>query len=210
MSIDLSTIKNIIFDLGGVLLNIDHEAPIRAFKNLGIEDFDQQYSKAIQGSLFTDLEKGSITPRTFRAEIRKMLHLNVSDEKIDAAWNSILLDFPKQHIALLERLQLQYRIFLLSNINEIHYEYFTKKLSDEYGYKGLAELMEKDYYSHTLGLRKPSLEIYQTVLDRAGIEAGETLFIDDSEVNVESAKQVGLVTYHLQDDESIIEIFSEI
>ena len=210
MSIDLSTIKNIIFDLGGVLLNIDHEAPIRAFKNLGIEDFDQQYSKAIQGSLFTDLEKGSITPSTFRAEIRKMLHLNVSDEKIDEAWNSILLDFPKQHIALLERLQSQYRIFLLSNTNEIHYDCFTKKLSDEYGYKSLAALMEKDYYSHTLGIRKPSLEIYQTVLHRAGIEADETLFIDDSEVNIESAKQVGLVTYHLQDDESIIEIFSEI
>lgn len=208
MSIDLSTIKNIIFDLGGVLLNIDHEAPLRAFKKLGIDNFEQLYSKAKQTSLFVDLETGKISPDTFRREIRKALHASVTDQEIDQAWNSILLDFPKGSITLLLRLRTEYRTFLLSNTNAIHYECFTNRLEKDYGYKALSEIMEKDYYSHVLKLRKPGLEVYQAVLKKSGLEASETLFIDDSEVNIEAAKQVGLITYHLKDGESVVDIFA--
>lgn len=208
MSIDLSTINNIIFDLGGVLLNIDHDAPVRAFKKLGIEDFEQQYSKVKQTSLFVDLEKGEISPDTFRNEIRKALHASVTDQEIDDAWNSILLDFPTESITLLQRLRTEYRTFLLSNTNAIHYECFSNRLQKDYGYNALSELMEKDYYSHLLKLRKPGLEVYQAVLKTSGLDASETLFIDDSEVNIEAAKQVGLITYHLKDGESVVDIFA--
>lgn len=206
---DIGDFDAIIFDLGGVILNIDHEAPVRAFAKLGIPDFDQYYSKISQSSLFVDLEVGAISPEVFRDRLRESLPVELSDELIDEAWNSILLDFPEERIRLLERLRNEYRVFLLSNTNIMHFHTFSLRLKEQYGYSQLSELMEKTYYSHEVGMRKPDLRIFEHVINDAGLKSERTLFIDDSEQHTMAANQVGLGTYHLKDGDSIINLFSK-
>ncbi|MFY0594268.1 HAD family hydrolase [Roseivirga sp.] len=207
MPLDLSKINNIIFDLGGVILNIDHEAPIRAFSQLGIPNFDELYSKASQSALFADLETGKITPAEFRDSLRAYLPVELSDTKLNEAWNSIILDFPEAHIRLLEKLKSEKRTFLLSNTNIIHLEVIINRLHEHFGYTGLNGLLEKTYYSHELGMRKPNQDIFKFVMEDANISAEETLFIDDSMQHIETAKSCGLQTHHLKDGESIIDLF---
>jgi len=191
------SVKNIIFDLGGVLLNIDYQAPVREFRRLGIEDFDQFYSKVGQLRLFDDLEVGLIQPEIFRNAIREYSKLDLSDQEIDRAWNSILLDFPIHRKEMLYRLKQSYRLFLLSNTNAIHIPCFEKNLVREHGVNFLPEVFERIYYSSRIGLRKPETTIYDFVLMDNALSAHETIFIDDSPQHVEGAKSAGITAYWL-------------
>lgn len=209
MPLDIAQIKNIIFDLGGVILNLDPDAQIKAFEALGVPDFNRLYSKGSQSALFVDLETGMISPEIFRKRLREQLSIELPDELIDKAWNAILKDFPAEHIRLLVQLKTRFRLFLLSNTNAIHYEVFSQTLRAGFGYNDLRELMEKVYYSHQVGLHKPDPRIFEFVLEDAALSPEETLFIDDSEQHVNSARQAGLKAYHLKEEEGILELFSD-
>ncbi|WP_291908640.1 HAD family phosphatase [Chitinophaga sp. CB10] len=200
-------IKNIIFDLGGVILNIDYQKTNDAFVKLGAENFHELYSQFKGSSLFNDLETGHVTNEEFLAEMHKHLPEGVTDEQIIAAWNAMLLDFPLQRLQLLQQLRQQYNLYLLSNTNAIHVDHFNKILMESRGIPSLAEFFDKIYYSHLVGYRKPGSEIYQVVLDENGLKAGETVFIDDTLPNIEPAKQLGIHTIHLQAPKTILDIF---
>lgn len=207
--IDLCNFDAIIFDLGGVILNIDHQAPVRAFAKLGIPNFDFYYSKVRQSSLFVDLETGAISPETFRDKLRENLPISLTDEQIDQAWNTILLDFPEKRIQLLERLKTEYRTFLLSNTNIIHFQTFSQTLKTNYGYAEMGELMESAYYSHQLGLRKPNPEIFKHVIEDAGLDPARTLFIDDTEEHILAAQKLRLGVHYLKDGENIEDLLNK-
>ncbi|SHL89430.1 putative hydrolase of the HAD superfamily [Chitinophaga jiangningensis] len=200
-------IKNIIFDLGGVILNIDYQKTNEAFVKLGAVNFHELYSQFKGSSLFNDLETGHVTNDEFLAAMHKQLPENVTDEQIIAAWNAMLLDFPLQRLQLLQQLRQQYNLYLLSNTNAIHLDHFNKILMDTRGIPSLAEFFDKAYYSHLMGYRKPGTEIYQVVLDENGLKAGETVFIDDTLPNIEAAKKVGIHTIHLVPPKTILDIF---
>lgn len=200
--------KNIIFDLGGVILNIDYQKTIDAFRTIGITDFDARYSQAKQTPLFDDLEIGRISPEQFRKELKIILNANVSDDVIDEAWNALLLDFPKERLDLLEQLHKQYRTFLLSNTNEIHYQAYTRQLQDKFGLNDLSKFFEHTYYSHQIGLRKPNADVFYKVLNDHHLKANETLFIDDSIQHIQSAQKLGIQTHWLTDGETIMNLFS--
>ena len=185
-------IKNIIFDLGGVLLNIDYQATIKAFKKLGMEDFDEVFTQAAQHQLFDRLDKGEISPPAFREELRRLSGLKISDDEIDSAWNAMLLDLPAKRLNLLEGVGRNYRTFLLSNTNSIHYPAYMDYLSRHYGIGDLSALFDKQYLSFEIGKRKPDTGIFEYVLSDQGLQAGETLFIDDSFQHVEGARRAGL------------------
>ena len=185
-------IKNIIFDLGGVLLNIDYQATINAFKKLGVKDFDALFTQAAQHQLFDRMDKGEVSPPSFREELRRLSGLDISDSEIDIAWNAMLLDLPAKRLALLERVGKNYRTFLLSNTNSIHYPAYMDYLNRHYGIADLAALFEKQYLSFEIGMRKPDREIFEYVLADQGLDAGETMFIDDSFQHVEGARNAGL------------------
>ena len=119
-------IKNIIFDLGGVILNIDYNLTIEAIKNLGIPDFDHLFSQASQCNLFDRYETGNISSEEFRREINFLCGTTFGDIVIDTAWNTMLLDLPKQRLELLAKLNKTYRTFLLSNANNIHIDCVNK------------------------------------------------------------------------------------
>jgi len=201
-------IKNIIFDLGGVILDIDYDRPVKAFKKLGAENFEQLFAQSKQIKLFDQFDIGEVTPAQFRKEVRKHLPEDVTDEQIDAAWNSILGDLPSHRIVVLKMLaQRKYRLFLLSNTNSIHVKAFTNYLDATYG-KGLFKtLFEKQYFSNQIGMRKPTKKVFDHILKENGLKASETLFIDDSPEHVEGAKKAGLHGYWLQEPETINDYF---
>lgn len=207
---EFNNIKNIIFDLGGVILNIDYNITAEAFKNLGIENYNELYTQFNQISLFDDLEIGKISPDFFRTKIRELCKLDISDNDIDKAWNAMLLDFPKERLDLLQKLKNKYRLFLLSNTNEIHLIDYQNQLKEKFNVNNLSEFFEKEYYSHIVGLRKPNKEIFEMVLKENNLIASETLFIDDSIQHIEGAKQVGIKAYHLTGKETIIDLFNKI
>lgn len=203
-------IKNIIFDLGGILLNIDYQKTIAAFERLGISNFNQQYSQFQQSDIFDRLETGKTTPSEFVAAIKQLLSEpnKVSDAEIIAAWNAMLLDFPTGNFDFLQGCRQNYRVFLLSNTNKIHYENYIKYVDNIYGRESFEAAFEKCYYSHEIGRRKPLKETYQWVLKDAGINAGETLFIEDTLPNIDGAKAVGIQTFHKTADKSWQDVVS--
>lgn len=188
----------IIFDLGGVILNINYHKTAEAFKNLGISDFDNLYSQAQQIGIFSLLETGEITPQAFYDSIRELSELPLTNLAIEDAWNAMLLDLPGQRVDLLKNIGNQIPIFLLSNTNIIHLKAFRKIIANAYGTAYLLEdLFEKVYYSHEIGMRKPDAETFQYVLDQNNLNAENILFIDDSIQHIDGAKEVGITGYHL-------------
>jgi FMN phosphatase YigB (HAD superfamily) len=203
----LKGIKNIIFDFGGVIINIDYHLTIKEFQKLGIPDFELFFTQHHQEPWFDLLDKGGISGEQFVAEIKKYLPPSVSNDRIISAWNAMLLDFPSSHIELLNKLKTQYRIFLLSNTNEIHLEYYFGKLKEWYGINDMSPFFEKEYYSHIIGKRKPDTEIFEIVLSENGLKPDETLFIDDNIQNTESAVKCGIRSFFLQKPVTILDVF---
>lgn len=194
----MKEIRNIIFDFGGVLFDIDYQRPIDAFRKLGIADFEVQFSKMQQSNLLDDYETGRITDEHFRNQIRALAGQPLSDESIDRAWNSILIGLPPAMVDFLRKVSLKYRIFLLSNTNSIHEKAFREMLDQTYG-PGFPELLfEKTYLSHRIGKRKPDQEAFDFVLEDAGISKEQTLFIDDSPQHVKAARLAGIKSLWLE------------
>lgn len=207
MTID-KDIKSIVFDLGGVLLNLDYSRTTTAFQKLvpNLGSFDAIYSRTSQTQLFENFEIGNISASEFRQGIRRIANKEITDDAIDKAWNAMLLDFPIKRLQMLEKLKLNYNLFLLSNTNEIHLAAYTKILASTFGFRNLSHIFEKEYYSHQLKMRKPTQEIFQFVLESNKLKAIETLFIDDSAEHVKTAQQLGLKTCWLEKENEITKI----
>ena len=204
----MKSIKNIIFDLGGVILNIDYLIVVKSFRELGIDDFDQWYSQKNQGDIFDKLETGKITPEEFHVEVMKHSTKQLNAAEINTAWNSMLLDLPAERIKLLQEVQKQYRCFLLSNTNEIHIEAYSASIAKKFGSIDIFnQLFEKVYYSSRVGMRKPNREIFEFVLNENNLIPAETLFIDDSPQHIEGAKLTGIHTIYLTKGKSILDLF---
>ncbi|HKK11007.1 MAG TPA: HAD family phosphatase [Bacteroidales bacterium] len=206
MSANTSEIKNLLFDFGGVIIDIDYNRVKKAFEDLGMEDVRAFYQHDDHSRLVEDFEKGLITEDQFRNAIIAEMPGNISYQDFDDAWNRILLTVPPQRVEMLEKLQKKYNLYLLSNTNIIHYRKYTEDFQKQYG-KSLNSLFTKAYYSHEILLRKPNPEIFNFVLKDAGIVASETLFVDDSELNIEAAEKVGLKTLYKSQHNEVADYF---
>lgn len=201
----MQNIKNVIFDLGGVILNIDFKKTEAAFKLLGLENFSDHISQFHITDFFEKYETGHISDDEFVSGISQLIGKPVESEEIIKAWNALLLDFPPERIELLKRIKSRYRTFLLSNTNSIHLKEFQEMLHNTSGVY-LEDLFEKTYYSHAVKLRKPLAPIFELVLNENGLLASETLFIDDTASNFEEAKKMGIQIHHLVPGTSITEM----
>lgn len=199
-------IKNIIFDLGGVVLNIDYNRTLQSFKNLGITWFHELFAQQHSSEVFAKLETGKISEEDFYNEFRKETKTNLSDEQIKTAWNAMLLDFTTERIALLKQIRNKYNTFLFSNTNSIHYTFFHKKYFETFGHSDFDSLFHKAYYSHIMGLRKPTPESFLYIIEEQKLNVPETLFIDDTLINIEAAKKLGLQTIHLLAPKTLLNI----
>ncbi len=202
----MSYFKNIIFDLGGIVLDIDYNRTIDAFRKLGIHDAEKLYSQVSQINLFDDLEKGLISEKEFYSGMRKLSGHDISDEQIEDAWNSLIIRLPEENVDLLFELKRKHRLFLLSNTNLIHERCYRNLITEEYVRFIFDELFEKMYLSHHIQLRKPDPAIFKYVLKDADIDIRESCFLDDSKQHVESATKLGLASFLVK--ESLTEFFS--
>ncbi len=202
----MNKFKNIIFDLGGVILDIDYKRTIKAFSDLGITDASELYSKSSQINLFDQLEKGNLSEDVFYSSIRKLSDRILSDSEIRNAWNAILIGLPDENIKLITALKKNHRLFLLSNTNSIHEKAYRKMIIEQYGHFIFDNLFEKMYLSHYLHMRKPDPAIFRFVLKENELKDDETCFIDDSLQHVQGARSAGITAFHL-DKKSLIEFF---
>lgn len=201
-----NTIKNIIFDFGGVIFDIDHAKVEKAFRGLGLNNFEELFSQASQTTLFQDFEKGIISPAVFRQQLKNLAGLDVSDAVLDATWNEILCDYPPHRIDLLKSLAKNYRLFLLSNTNSIHFDHYTALFQQRFGYDFLS-LFEETYWSFKMGKRKPDADPYLHILHEKNLKPQETVFIDDSIQNIRIAEELNIFAVHLKDGMDVTGLF---
>lgn len=207
MKPDLTGIKNIVFDLGNVLLNLDFDASINAFKALGLDEKVVTRQQAYSDPVFYALETGQISAESFRERLRNILNNEkVADHEIDEAWYAMILDVPAHRVQMLQTLRKKYNIFLFSNTNEIHIGRFQKVFKEQHEID-FASLFEQAFYSHEIQARKPESESYKKVIKFSGIEPAESLFIDDLEKNILAANEAGLKTFWLRDGIDVTELF---
>jgi putative hydrolase of the HAD superfamily len=193
----MQKIKNIIFDLGGIFINIDFARTEKAFRELGVANFNVYFTQHHASNLFELLETGKVSTVEFCEAFRKETGINLSNDQIIQSWNALLLDFPIERIKWLDKIREKYNVYLFSNTNQIHYEAFIESFTTQTGLNHFNSYFIKAYYSHEMGLRKPYPESFQYILNEQNLVAEETLFIDDTLKNVEGAKAVGLQTIHL-------------
>lgn len=205
----LENIENIIFDLGGVVIDIN---PQQSFDALGSYIKGKENGKELLDEnvdIFLNLEKGLISVEEFYEGIRGITNNpSLSDVAIADAWNLMLLHIPSERLQILEKLRANYQTYVLSNTNAIHVPAFNKIVEKNSGKHGIDHFFDKVYFSHDLQMRKPEPEIYQYVIDDSQLNVGATLFIDDRLENLEAAAALGLQTYHVQPERGIVELFA--
>jgi putative hydrolase of the HAD superfamily len=183
--------KNIIFDLGGVLLNIDINKTREAYKAMGLQNIEEYFRLGHASSFFKDYEKGIISDNEFIDGIEKLTGGKNNKQKITGAWNAMLLDFPRERVNWLKELKNKYRLFLFSNTNALHLISFQQSFQNVYGFP-MDDLFERAYYSHVVQVRKPDAAAYELVLNENRLLPAETVFIDDAIINVEAANKVSI------------------
>jgi len=193
----MTKVKNLIFDLGNVLYDIDFNKMYTAFDALGIPNFENHFTLNKSDQIFFDLEKGLINETAFCTGFNKLYQLSLTETQIIQAWNALLIGYRKESIDWVKAHNEKYPTFLYSNTNQIHYDYFIPQFEREVG-GDFEKLFKKPYYSHTMGMRKPDPASFQYILDQEGLMAGETLFIDDNEPKSIAAASVGLQVLFLQ------------
>jgi FMN phosphatase YigB (HAD superfamily) len=200
-------IRNIIFDWGGVITDLDFEATKRAFHELGLSVFDESVPHDPDNDLFIPFEIGKISPEEFRNRLRESASVPLTDKAIDHAWSAMLKDLPVERWRLLELAAKHYRTFVLSNTNAIHQPYYYGRIQKIYGTYGYGHFFEKTYFSHELGMRKPNADIFEYVLQDSRLNPEETMFIDDFIENIETARSLGFQTIHLTAPLTLLDVF---
>ena len=200
-------IKNIIFDLGGVILDIDENIVYQELEKLGIPVSQLIHSKEFV-DIMSKFDTGIYTAPTFRKKLKALIgQEKMTDQKFDSIWNSMLLDIPRERIEAIEKIKKHYKIFLMSNTNEIHYDLYVRDLQLRFGYHEFDELFNKSYFSFDIHLEKPDPRFFELILDHEQLLAEETLFIDDTATNIKAAKALGIKTYHIRRDELVRNLF---
>ena len=199
----MGSIKNIIFDFGGVIIPVDQMAYASGMIDLGCRDIAGLHEKFLQQEVYVRFEKGEMSPGEFRSWLRTGLDNHVTNDQLDQVWNSMLGKIQPQRVWFLESLKKAYRTFLLSNTNIIHYNYYNDLFCKTFGYHSLGNLFEKAYYSYRIGLYKPDPVIFEYVLEDSGLDPDETIFIDDNLQNVKAAEECGITALQLTDIESL-------
>ena len=204
----MSSIKNLIFDLGGVILDLSVDDTLHSFSKLSGIDKEKVRQLFVSSPEFELYEKGGMDDVTFRSFIRKVYNFNASDTEIDQSWNAMLLGIPLTKLELLKKLKEKYRIYLLSNTNGIHLNYINGVILPRVtGEQLLDSYFHRAYYSHCMGKRKPDAEIFEQVLEENNLIAEETLFLDDNAVNIEGANALKIKTIHVNSPELILDYF---
>ncbi len=198
-------IKNIIFDLGVVLLDVNYRHTIDAFSSLGLENPEEAFSKQKQDEFFRKYERGQIGENDFLTGLSARIGGADVNELRDA-WCKMLGELPQAKFDLIKILSQNYRLFVLSNTNQTHQMWFEQKIDDQYGWKNFSECFEFIGYSHLINQRKPDKEAFQFILNKYKLAPEETLFVDDTMEHIEGARRLGVRVLHYNDGEDLEEL----
>jgi len=200
--INFKNISALIFDFGGVLINLSRHRCIDSFRTLGVRELEKYLDDFNQSGFFLELEQGKISPEQFRNEVRKLTDQTLTDEQIDQAFCSFLLDIPEEKLKLLLDLRKRFKIYLLSNTNLIHMNFCRAQHFHFNGYS-MDDFFDKCYLSYELGLTKPDIRVFNAVIDDIGLAPQQCLFLDDGLKNIEQAQKTGLQTYWVKQEEDL-------
>ena len=221
-TLNLPALKNLIFDLGDVIIPIDLTAPVRNFAMLA--NMPEEEVRAIwkEHDLLDQYETGLIDDDSFRQHVRRLLRNRTdasdtktvtadrwADEVIDTAWNTVLLDLPVERIERIRELKADYRLFLLSNTSPIHIRQVNTVLT-QLNQPTLEQLFERVFYSYAVRMAKPSPDIYRHVLTEAGLVAEETVFFDDNAANIRAAAALGIQAVHVRPPMTILDYLKDV
>jgi glucose-1-phosphatase len=201
------SIKNLIFDLGGVILELSVESTLRSFADLSGIDTATVKKLFVTSKGFEAYEKGEISDDEFRDFVKQLYNISTSNEKLDACWNAMLVNIPIKKLELLQTLKTKYNVYLLSNTNNIHVHYINNTLLPKIQCKSLDDFFHRSYYSHQMKKRKPDAEIFQQVLEEGNFRPEETLFLDDNSDNIKGAGKLGIKTVHVVSPDMIFDYF---
>ncbi|MFB1021935.1 MAG: HAD family phosphatase [Vicingaceae bacterium] len=204
---NIEGIKNIIFDLGNVIIDLDTEATKQDFKFLYGPDYEEVMADLKERNVFKKFETGSISTQTFLNELASYDD-NITFDEIKNAWSAMLLDIPEENYKILKKTKENYKTFCLSNTNKLHIDFIYKQLKSTKGVTNLNGFFEKVYLSHEVGKRKPNEDIFQLVLDNHNLVPSETLFIDDIKKHLVGAEKLGIRTLHMDEDMRLSDIFN--
>ena len=198
-------IKNIVFDLGGVLIDLDFKSAINGLQKAGFTNVKEQLQAFDREGIFQKFELGEISADEFRASIRENSNVSLTDEEVDSLWNLMLLEIPREKLELILDLRSKYMVYLLSNTNSIHWDYVCKNAFNYRGFR-MDDYFEETFLSYEMHLAKPDKAIFEKMLNDANLLPEEILFIDDLEANCKAAEEVGIHAhhYHIGDDLSKI------
>ena len=199
-------IKNIVFDLGGVLVDLDFKAAINGLQKAGFANVKEQLQSFDREGIFQKFELGEMTAEEFRTAIRENSTVTLTDEEIDALWNAMLLEIPREKLELILDLRGKYMVYLLSNTNSIHWDYVCKNAFNYRGFR-VNDYFEETFLSYEMHLAKPNKAIFEKVLQDANLLPEETLFIDDSEANCKAAEEVGIHAHHYHIGDDLSKVF---
>lgn len=208
-----SGIKNIIFDYGGVVIDIHYQRTQQAFQDLGVANVPALMTGPAVNDLFYQFETGNIGAEPFLNRLWAFLPEETMNDgetvyKMVQAWNAMLGKIPAERLTLLTALKEHYNTFLLSNTNTLHIAAVDGYLKREHNVNSIHPFFHKVYYSYEMGMRKPNADIYESVLQKENLNPAETLFIDDNEDNINAAKALGIHTIHLVEPQHILELFA--
>jgi glucose-1-phosphatase len=197
-----NNITTLIFDFGGVIINLDLAQCIENLKKLGLTDVEQYLSNFGQKEFFLQYEKGEIGTEQFREEIKKMAGIPLKDDDIDAAWCSFLCDIPDTKIEVLTRLKKKYRLLLLSNTNPLH---IGISGAGEFARRGktVYDFFDRCYFSYEMHLAKPDPQIFYALMADANVQPEECLFLDDGQKNIDTASKLGINSYLVKPGEDL-------
>ena len=202
----MEKIKNIVFDLGGVILTLDRSEAVRRFEQAGLEQAEELLDPYHQKGIFLDLEEGRLTSEEFYDAVRETAGKYISNEKIDHGWLGFIADTPAYKLEMLEELRKSYKLYLLSNTNPIIMSWAMSPAFSSKG-KTLDQYFDKLYLSYEIGTTKPHKEIFEYLLKDSGINPEETLFIDDGAANIEAGKNLGMHVFQPKNGEDFRHIF---
>ena len=189
----MKKIKNIVFDFGGVIIDLDKDMAARRFIEIGFADAADMLGNAHHKGIFKAIENGDITAEEFRDEVRRLSGKNISDSDINSGWLAFVKDLPQRRLDYIMKLREKYNVYVLSNTNPIVMEWGESNEFNSAG-KPISYYFDKNYYSYQIKASKPDRAIYEYMLSDGGMDAEETLFLDDSEINLEGARALGIRT----------------
>lgn len=188
----------IIFDLGGVILDIDLQRAKHAFARAAGKDLESKFAEFWNSGVLKEYETGKVTSAQFRETIKNHTSIQLSESEFDKCWNEILIQIPINRVNALKTLAKRHDLHLLSNTNEIHINWVDAYVAKNFGLKLISDLFRETFYSYKLGLRKPDKEIYSHVVKKLEARPTDCIFIDDYEPNVKGAKALGLDAHQLK------------